>query len=45
MAPRAEMMLRTGRRAVPQVFIGERHIGGHDDLARPEREGLIEARP
>ncbi len=29
---RAEMMQRTGRRTVPQIFIGDRHIGGCDDL-------------
>ncbi|MEN9760463.1 MAG: hypothetical protein RI906_289 [Pseudomonadota bacterium] len=29
---RAEMMQRTGRRTVPQIFIGDRHIGGYDDL-------------
>lgn len=29
---RAEMMKKTGRRTVPQIYIGERHIGGFDDL-------------
>ncbi|MDZ4141026.1 MAG: glutaredoxin 3 [Methylotenera sp.] len=29
---RAEMMNKTGRRTVPQIYIGERHIGGFDDL-------------
>lgn len=29
---RAEMVARSGRRTVPQVFIGDRHIGGSDDL-------------
>ncbi len=29
---RAEMMARSGRRTVPQIFIGDRHIGGSDDL-------------
>jgi glutaredoxin 3 len=29
---RAEMMHKTGRRTVPQIYIGERHIGGFDDL-------------
>ncbi len=29
---RAEIMQTTGRRTVPQIFIGERHIGGFDDL-------------
>lgn len=30
---RAEMMRRTGRRTVPQIYIGEAHVGGYDDLA------------
>jgi glutaredoxin 3 len=30
---RAEMLARSGRRTVPQIFIGERHVGGSDDLA------------
>ncbi len=29
---RAEMMARSGRRTVPQIFIGEHHVGGCDDL-------------
>jgi glutaredoxin 3 len=29
---RAEMMARSGRRTVPQIFIGEHHVGGSDDL-------------
>jgi len=32
-ARRMEMMERTGRRTVPQIYIGDRHIGGFDDLA------------
>ena len=32
-ARRAEMMDRTGRRTVPQIYIDDRHIGGFDDLA------------
>lgn len=28
------MIAKTGRRTVPQIFIGERHVGGYDDLAR-----------
>jgi glutaredoxin 3 len=31
-AARAEMVARSGRRTVPQIFIGDRHIGGSDDL-------------
>ncbi len=30
---RAEMVARSGRRTVPQIFIGDRHIGGSDDLS------------
>ena len=38
-ARREEMMSRTGRRTVPQIYIGERHVGGFDDLAELDREG------
>lgn len=39
---RAEMMEITGRRTVPQIFIGETHVGGCDDLiALDSRGGLI----
>jgi glutaredoxin 3 len=40
---RAEMMQRSGRRTVPQIFIGERHVGGFDDLAALERSGELNA--
>ncbi len=36
---RAEMVARTGRRTVPQIFIGEHHIGGFDDLDALDRAG------
>jgi glutaredoxin 3 len=36
---RAEMIERTGRRTVPQVFIGETHVGGFDDLSALDRAG------
>jgi glutaredoxin 3 len=43
---RAEMIARSGRRTVPQIFIGEKHVGGCDDLfaldARGELDRLIE---
>jgi glutaredoxin 3 len=42
-AKRAEMMQRTGRRTVPQIFIGEQHVGGYDDLAALERDGKLDA--
>lgn len=40
---RAEMMQRSGRRTVPQIWIGERHVGGCDDLHGLEREGRLDA--
>jgi glutaredoxin 3 len=36
---RETMIARTGRRTVPQIYIGERHVGGFDDLAELDREG------
>ncbi|AUT64929.1 glutaredoxin 3 [Paraburkholderia terrae] len=36
---REQMMARTGRRTVPQIYIGETHVGGFDDLAALDREG------
>jgi len=41
-ASRQEMMARSGRRTVPQVFIGEHHVGGSDDLAAAERSGELD---
>ncbi|MBX3674966.1 MAG: glutaredoxin 3 [Burkholderiales bacterium] len=41
-ARREEMMTRTGRRTVPQIYIGERHVGGFDDLAELDREGGLD---
>jgi glutaredoxin 3 len=38
-ARRQEMMERTGRRTVPQIYIGETHVGGYDDLSKLDREG------
>ena len=38
-ARRDEMIEKTGRRTVPQNFIGDRHVGGFDDLAALDREG------
>ena len=38
---RDEMITRTGRRTVPQIFIGERHIGGCDDLYAVDRSGEL----
>ncbi|HEX2797815.1 MAG TPA: glutaredoxin 3 [Immundisolibacter sp.] len=42
-ARRAEMEQRSGRRTVPQIFIGAQHIGGYDDLAALERAGKLDA--
>lgn len=39
---RKEMMQRSGRRTVPQIWIGDRHIGGCDDLYALEREGKLD---
>jgi glutaredoxin 3 len=40
---RAEMMQKTGRRTVPQIYIGATHVGGYDDLAALERAGKLDA--
>lgn len=39
---RREMEERSGRRTVPQVFIGERHIGGFDDLRALDTVGQLD---
>lgn len=41
-ARRDEMMHRTRRRSVPQIYIGDRHVGGYDDLAALELAGKLE---
>ncbi|MCU0868838.1 MAG: glutaredoxin 3 [Burkholderiales bacterium] len=38
-ARRIEMTERSGRRTVPQIWIGERHVGGFDDLSALDRAG------
>lgn len=40
-AQRVTMMERTGRRTVPQIYIGDTHIGGFDDLAALDRAGEL----
>jgi len=40
-ARRGEMIERTGRRTVPQIYIGERHVGGYDDLVVLDRAGEL----
>lgn len=39
---REDMTARTGRTSVPQIFFGERHIGGFDDLAELEQNGELD---
>ena len=39
---RDEMMSRTGRRTVPQIFIGDTHVGGCDELYALDREGKLD---
>ncbi|HEY8049333.1 MAG TPA: glutaredoxin 3 [Ramlibacter sp.] len=39
---RSRMMEITGRRTVPQIFIGETHVGGCDDLMELDRRGGLE---
>jgi glutaredoxin 3 len=41
-ARRAEMMQKSGRRTVPQIWIDELHVGGCDDLYALERAGKLE---
>jgi len=39
---RQEMMQRSGRRTVPQIFVGDHHVGGYDDLAALESQGKLD---
>lgn len=39
---REEMMRKTGRRTVPQIYIGETHVGGFDDLSALDRAGKLD---
>ena len=41
-ARRMEMMDKTGRRTVPQIYIGDLHVGGYDELAALERAGGLD---
>ena len=41
-AQRELMMTRTGRRTVPQIYIGEIHVGGYDDLVALDRAGQLD---
>jgi glutaredoxin 3 len=40
-ALRAEMMEKTNRRTVPQIFIGDTHVGGFDDLSALDKAGKL----
>ena len=40
---RAEMYARSNRRTVPQIFIGERHVGGSDELLELEAAGQLDS--
>jgi len=39
---REEMVARSNRRTVPQIFIGDRHVGGCDDLVELDRSGELD---
>ena len=39
---RSAMVGRAGRTSVPQIFIGERHVGGYDDLSGLDRAGKLD---
>ena len=41
-ARRVEMMQRSGRTSVPQIWIGGRHVGGCDELYALERDGALD---
>ena len=40
---REEMMNKTGRRTVPQIYIGDRHVGGFEELAALEHAGKLDS--
>lgn len=42
-ARRAEMAQKTGRRTVPQIYVGGVHVGGYDDLVVLDRAGKLQA--
>jgi len=39
---RAAMQARTGRTSVPQIFVGERHLGGYDDTRALDQKGELD---
>jgi glutaredoxin 3 len=40
---RAQMQQRSGRTSVPQIFVGDRHLGGYDDTSALDRRGELDA--
>jgi glutaredoxin 3 len=42
-AERVAMMRKTGRRTVPQIYIGELHVGGYDELVALDRAGRLDS--
>jgi len=40
---KAEMMAKTGRRTVPQIYIDDRHVGGFDDLRALDLSGELDS--
>lgn len=38
---RVAMMEKTGRRTVPQIYVGDYHVGGYDDLAALDHDGAL----
>jgi glutaredoxin 3 len=42
-AKRDEMMARSQRRTVPQIYVGDVHVGGHDDMVALDRAGKLDA--
>ena len=40
---REKMIAKTGRRTVPQIFIGDVHVGGFDDLVALDKAGNLDA--
>jgi glutaredoxin 3 len=41
-AKRDEMMARSQRRTVPQIYVGDVHVGGHDDMVALDRAGKLD---
>jgi glutaredoxin 3 len=41
-ARRIEMMAKTGRRTVPQIYIGQTHVGGYEDMIALDRAGELD---